>query len=604
MAQSTLPNAGSGVFSHQPTQNRSVVLQLPARLAELSQLSSYVFGMQSDGEAMSQVMLGVGSLVNHGASNQQVNCDLQLDYQGFGILRARRELTPGEELFISYGTSEWFTDRGLVSQPVQTPVDRQAGGHCLSHLQPDPSSLALLAASHIVAEEHLRTPAFLIASDVAHESMLPYALVVEEVMILPLWPGRLAKEDKQHPANVRLEVLADGLPVHLANVKAHDVCDSTGTRIDVVMTALRDISKGERLIAADCAEGCLFPSGWATNLTERRQQAAEAGDVRAQFQLAQRWRQGVPSADMANSTEALTWYLQAAKQNHTQAMLQLGALLHDGDSLHPGNASSAFDWYLAAAQRGSATGQFLVGLAYSNGDGVAKNISKASKWLSLAASQGSSNFAKASKAMYNLAIFYREGLGVARDVEKAFYWCRKAAEQGDHDKAMYNLATAYSRGDGTCIDFEEAANWYQRAADMGHTMAQYNLGYSYLVGQGRQTNAALAAQWFQRAAEGNSSNGQFMMGLLHSQGRGVAADPEMAVQWYRRAAEQDQGQAQYKLAAALEAGHGVPSDQAEADYWYAKAAVHGYKRSHLSSLWHFVRGLFSTFSRTSRGKEL
>lgn len=233
MAQSTLPNAGSGVFSHQPTQNRSVVLQLPARLAELSQLSSYVFGMQSDGEAMSQVMLGVGSLVNHGASNQQVNCDLQLDYQGFGILRARREITPGEELFISYGSSEWFTDRGLVSQPVQTPVDRQAGGHCLSHLQPDPSSLALLAASQIVAEEHLRTPAFLIASDVAHESMLPYALVVEEVMILPLWPGRLAKEDKQHPANVRLEVLADGLPVHLANVKAHDVCDSTGTRIDV-----------------------------------------------------------------------------------------------------------------------------------------------------------------------------------------------------------------------------------------------------------------------------------------------------------------------------------------------------------------------------------
>jgi hypothetical protein len=125
----------------------------------------------------------------------EVNCDLQLDYQGFGILRARREITPGpayvhgifwkgktnwsnqlkngsfaiiidlgwamtsllgpiliilkavcsydvggscempshciepgEELFISYGTSEWFTDRGLVSQPVQTPVDRQAGG--------------------------------------------------------------------------------------------------------------------------------------------------------------------------------------------------------------------------------------------------------------------------------------------------------------------------------------------------------------------------------------------------------------------------------------------------------------------------------------------
>lgn len=26
---------------------------------------------------------------------------------------------PGEELFISYGTSEWFTDRGLVSQSAK-----------------------------------------------------------------------------------------------------------------------------------------------------------------------------------------------------------------------------------------------------------------------------------------------------------------------------------------------------------------------------------------------------------------------------------------------------------------------------------------------------
>ena len=32
-------------------------------------------------------------------------------------------------------------------------------------------------------QEHLRTPAFLIASDVAHQSMLPYALVVEEAAL-------------------------------------------------------------------------------------------------------------------------------------------------------------------------------------------------------------------------------------------------------------------------------------------------------------------------------------------------------------------------------------------------------------------------------------
>ena len=36
----------------------------------------------------------------------------------------------GEELFISYGTSEWFTDRGarIVSQPVHQGKRDEGGG--------------------------------------------------------------------------------------------------------------------------------------------------------------------------------------------------------------------------------------------------------------------------------------------------------------------------------------------------------------------------------------------------------------------------------------------------------------------------------------------
>ena len=44
--------------------------------------------------------------------------------------------------------------------------------------------------------------------------------------------------------------------------------------------------------------------------------------MNAQFQLAQRLRRG-------NDTEALRWFRKAAEQNHTKAMLQLGAMLHD-----------------------------------------------------------------------------------------------------------------------------------------------------------------------------------------------------------------------------------------------------------------------------------
>lgn len=44
-----------------------------------------------------------------------------------------------------------------------------------------------------------------------------------------------------------------------------------------------------------------------------------------------------------NCLEALAWYLRAAKQSHTAAMLQLGALLHDGDRLHLENTSGRLE---------------------------------------------------------------------------------------------------------------------------------------------------------------------------------------------------------------------------------------------------------------------
>ena len=63
-----------------------------------------------------------------------------------------------------YSISYWGSIQSIAGITVFQPVEWKdrgfwtlksfwvLGGHCLSHLQPDPSSLALLAASHIVAE--------------------------------------------------------------------------------------------------------------------------------------------------------------------------------------------------------------------------------------------------------------------------------------------------------------------------------------------------------------------------------------------------------------------------------------------------------------------
>ncbi|CAJ1409193.1 unnamed protein product [Effrenium voratum] len=573
LAPSTLPNAGRGVFAGRAAPAGAVLARavvLPSRRAELSQLSAYVFA--GVGEAPSQLLLGAVSLVNHGAP-EQVNCELRI-HQGFGELRSRRDLAAGEELFISYGASEWFTDRGLALEDAESPRPEDAGV-CLSHLAGSPGSMSLTAGFRIAAKEQITTPAFLIAADVADAALLPFALPVGEALLLPSWPGRL--EQAEGEANVHLEIRLDGGPL-TGQVEAQSLIDSPTMRLDVVMTATREIEEGEKLVAQRCDEGCLFPAAWARNISAARLRAAEGGEAWAQFQLAQRWRQGVPDASAANTSQALAWYRRAAEQRHAPAMLQLGALLHDGSSHADPDPAAAVAWYRRAAELGSATGQFLLGLAYSNGDGVVRNISEASIWLSRAAAQGSSNFAKASKAMYNLAIAYREGLGIAQDAEQSFQWCKKAA-QGDHPKAMFNLAVAYGRGDGTPADAAEAARWYREAASRGHVMAQYNLGYAYFVGAGVPQNESASAEWFVRAAEGGSSNGQFMMGVLCSQGRGLSQDLTGAAAWFAKAAEQGHSQAQFNLAAALESGAGIRRNLSAADHWYEQAAARGAKRS-------------------------
>eukprot|EP00913_Durusdinium_trenchii_P009055 g8514.t2 len=160
---------------------------------------------------MSQLMLGPASLVNHGVP-EMVNCDL-IPSEGFVILRPREGYIEGEELFISYGTSEWFTDRGLVSQSAKPAQLQNSTGSDSTKVNRE------------VAAFRIMTPAFLIPKDVADPVLLDHALPIEEVLLLPLWPGRI---NEAEPPNVELQVMVDGLPIRDIKRKAQELCDAPG----------------------------------------------------------------------------------------------------------------------------------------------------------------------------------------------------------------------------------------------------------------------------------------------------------------------------------------------------------------------------------------
>ena len=78
---------------------------------------------------------------------------------------------------------------------------------------------------------------------------------------------------------------------------------------------------------------------------------AEQGDVDAQYNLAQMYRngQGVPQ----NYTQAVTWYKKAAEQGHVSAQLNLGIMYGTGRGI-PQNYKIAYILFNLAASNGDA----------------------------------------------------------------------------------------------------------------------------------------------------------------------------------------------------------------------------------------------------------
>lgn len=127
-------------------------------------------------------------------------------------------------------------------------------------------------------------------------------------------------------------------------------------------------------------------------LSPATRQAAEAGDLDAQFRLGRAMLQDT-SRGKEGAIEAVSWLKRAATGGHAGAMVQLGKL-------------------------------------YRTGVGIVQNYALAAKWIRAAAEAGD------PEGMVELGRLYRSGIGLEPDTEQAYIWFNRAAAGMSIDGAV------------------------------------------------------------------------------------------------------------------------------------------------------------------------
>ena len=159
-----------------------------------------------------------------------------------------------------------------------------------------------------------------------------------------------------------------------------------------------------------------------------RSQAA-GGDVKAQFDLAHRYRDGKGVAK--DEAEALKWAHLAADGGHAEAM-------------------------------------DFVGLAFLRGSVIKSNPVIALGYFKAAA-------AESSQAAFNLGQCYFGAQGTEQDIPKALEYWKQAAEAG-HGRAAACAAMAYLSGEGVAPDAVQARRLAERAAELNDPSGLVVLG--------------------------------------------------------------------------------------------------------------------------------
>jgi len=163
-------------------------------------------------------------------------------------------------------------------------------------------------------------------------------------------------------------------------------------------------------------------------------EAAEQGSAEAEYELGCSFEDGLGVEQ--DITEAIRWYVKAAKQGHAasrEALFNLFMFLLERDD--PRDEVEAFYCLRKAAELGLVEAQIALGSRYADGHGLPQDDDEATHWYRMAAEQGS------AEAQYELGCAYENGWGVEQDTTEALRWYAMAANQG-HSSSLEERRSA------------------------------------------------------------------------------------------------------------------------------------------------------------------
>jgi len=194
---------------------------------------------------------------------------------------------------------------------------------------------------------------------------------------------------------------------------------------------------------------------------DQLREAAERGDVVAQFELAQK----------LSGAEAFDWYLNAARQDHIRAQLIVAEAYLEGRDC-PLSQTEACRWLERAADLGATEARERLDELVPSGTGaeaasaveaIEPEIEQDDEMpaMQLKAEDGD------IEAQYQLGIIYYHGEGLPQNHKAALHWFEQAGLQGDAE-AQFNLGLMFGRGEGTAKDIKKSVEWFKLAAEQGH----------------------------------------------------------------------------------------------------------------------------------------
>jgi uncharacterized protein len=184
------------------------------------------------------------------------------------------------------------------------------------------------------------------------------------------------------------------------------------------------------------------------------------------FIVAPTWAATEPPYDLHETDAKITVesLLPLAQAGNVTAQFNLAELFRKGTNVNQ-NYGEAIKWFTRAAEQGDADAQHNLGMMYLYGYGTPPDYDEAFKWIGKAVEQG------LAEAQNNLALMYHEGKGVPQDDVMMARWLLKAAEQG-LAHAQYHLGVIYFQGTGVKKDNVYAYAWFGIAAAGGYMKAQ------------------------------------------------------------------------------------------------------------------------------------